>query len=101
VTAEDPLLLEPTVDDPETFISFREEVPYAVGGNARGEATLHILGLQRAALAERRRDRLGYVRALRDLVRLGGPEAAQAQSLLQRMQQDSGEYAAMTRAFLR
>lgn len=100
VTKEDPLLLDPSVDDPETFISFREEVPYAVRGNARGEATIHLLGLRREALAERRRERLGYVRALRDLVRLGGPEATQAQSLLQRMQQDSGEYAAMTRAVL-
>lgn len=47
VTAEAPLLLDPAVDDPEAFISFREEVPYAVEGNARGEATIRILGLQR------------------------------------------------------
>lgn len=101
VTAEDPLLLDPSVDDPEAFISFREEVPYAVGGRARGEATIRILGLRRAELAEQRRDRLGYVKALRDLVKLRGPEAAEAQDLLQRMQQDSAAYAAMTRAFLR
>ncbi len=101
VTAEDPLLLDPAVDDPESFISFREEVPYAVEGNARGEATIRILRLQREELAEQRRERLGYVKALRDLVRLGGPEAAEAQQLLQRMQQESAQYAAMTRAFLR
>ncbi len=101
VTAEDPLLLDPAVDDPEAFISFRDEVPYAVGGTARGEATIRILGLGREALAERRRDRLGHVKALGNLIRLGGPEAAEARSLLQRMQRDSEEYAAMVRAFLR
>ncbi|KFE68966.1 hypothetical protein [Hyalangium minutum] len=101
VTEEDPLLLDPAADDPEASISFREEVPYAVGGNARGETTLRILGLRREPLAEQRRDRLGYVKALRSLVLMGGPEAAKAQDLLQRMQQDSAQYAAMTRAFLR
>jgi hypothetical protein len=101
VTAEDPLLLDPAVDDPEAFISFRQEVPYAVGGNARGAATIRLLGLGREALAERRRDRLGHVKALRNLIKLGGSEAAEARTLLQRMQRDSEEYAAMTRAFLR
>ena len=101
VTAEDPLLLDPVVDDPEAHISFRQEVPYAVGGSPRGDATIRILGLDRAQLAEHRRDRLGYVTALRALIELGGPEATEAQVLLQRMQQDSAQYAAMTRAFLR
>lgn len=101
VTAEDPLLLDPATDAPEAFISFREEVPYAVDGNARGEATLRILGLRREPLAEQRRERLGHVKALRSLVRMGGPEAAEAQEMLQRMQQDSAQYASMTRAFLR
>jgi uncharacterized protein (TIGR02646 family) len=101
VMAEDPLLLDPAVDVPEAFISFREEVPYAVDGNARGEATIRILGLRRPELAEQRRERLGYVKALQNLVRLNGPEAAEAQELLQHMQRDSAAYAAMIRAFLR
>ncbi|HEX8699149.1 MAG TPA: hypothetical protein VF815_09960 [Myxococcaceae bacterium] len=101
VAAEDPLLIDPGMEEPETFISFREEVPYAVGGSIRGETTIRLLGLRREALAEQRRDRLSHVKALRDLVTLGGPEAAQAQSLLQRMQHDSAPYASMTRALLR
>ncbi|MGZ3456996.1 MAG: hypothetical protein ACXU86_00665 [Archangium sp.] len=101
VTAEEPLLLDPAVDEPEAFISFRKEVPYAREGNARGVVTIRILGLQREPLAEQRRERLEYVKALQNLVELGGPEAAEAQNLLQRMQQDSAQYAAMTRAFLR
>ncbi|HYO74281.1 MAG TPA: hypothetical protein VEU33_50230, partial [Archangium sp.] len=79
-----------------------EEVPYAVDGNARGEVTIHTLGLRREKLAERRRDHLGHVRALKNLIKIGQqPYAEEARELLQRMQQDSRQYAAMTRAFLR
>jgi uncharacterized protein (TIGR02646 family) len=101
VTAEDPLLLDPAMDDPEALLSFREEVPYAVRGNARARATVRLLGLQREELAEQRRGRLDLVKALQALIRLGAPEAREARNQLQRMQQDSAEYAAMTRAFLR
>ncbi|WP_052518659.1 hypothetical protein [Archangium violaceum] len=100
-TAEDPLLLDPAVDDPESFISFREEVPYAVGGNARGEETIRVLGLRRETLAEQRRKHLSLVNALRRLITLRDPEATKARKLLQDMQQDRGEYASMTRACLR
>ncbi|MCY1083516.1 hypothetical protein [Archangium lansingense] len=58
VTAEDPLLLDPAVDDPEAFISFREEVPYAVDGNARGEATIRsraeLQGVERPPISGKR-----------------------------------------------
>jgi uncharacterized protein (TIGR02646 family) len=101
VTAEDPLLIDPAEDDPEALISFREEVPYALKGNARGEATIRTLGLRREELAEQRRKHLSLVKALRRLIALRDPEAEEARDLLQRMQQDSEEYASMTRAFLR
>ncbi|WP_309887920.1 hypothetical protein [Archangium sp.] len=102
VSLEDPLLLDPAVDEPEAFISFRKEVPYALKGNRRGRTTIHILGLQRAELAEQRRKHLDHVQSLRDLVDIGvEPYATRARKLLQRMQHDSEEYAAMTRAFLR
>ncbi|WNG52104.1 hypothetical protein F0U60_54365 [Archangium minus] len=101
VTAEDPLLLDPAVDDPEEFISFREEVPYAVKGNARGKATIRTLGLQREELAEQRRKHLRLVKALQQIIELRIPEAEEARNQLLSMQQDSEEYASMTRAFLR
>lgn len=101
VTAEDPLLLHPSMDDPEAFISFREEVPYAIRGNRRGKTTIRTLGLLRPELAEQRRERLEKVKALKRLVEIGDSEAPWAQALLQKMQQDSEEYASMTRAFLR
>ncbi len=101
VSQEEPLLLDPAVDDPESFISFRKEVPYAVGGNARGRATIKHLGLQRAALAERRRDHLEMLKALKVIAAQTGPKAAQARSLLKRFKGEGEPYASMARAFLR
>jgi uncharacterized protein (TIGR02646 family) len=102
ITAEDPLLIDPAQEDPEALISFRQEVPYAVGGNARGAATIDALGLQREALAEQRRDRLAIVATLRSIIDSGlESHAAEARRMLDDMRKDSAQYASMTRAFLR
>lgn len=102
VTAEEPLLIDPAADDPESFISFRQEVPYAIAGSERGEATIRIMGLLRDPLVEQRRKQLDRVRAFRDLVAIGvEPYATEARNKLDEMKQDSEEYASMTRAFLR
>jgi hypothetical protein len=101
VTAEEPLLLDPAVDDPEVFIGFREEVPYAIDGNVRGRTTIEVLKLERPELAEKRWDRLEKVKALRIVAESDAPDAAWARNVLQRMQQDGEEYASMTRAALR
>jgi uncharacterized protein (TIGR02646 family) len=102
VAAEEPLVIDPSVDDPESFISFRQEVPYAIAGNARGRATIKNLGLDRAALAESRRDRLAHIQALRTIVELGDPQmAAEARNKLDQLKGDAEQYASMTRAFLR
>jgi uncharacterized protein (TIGR02646 family) len=55
---EQPLLIDPGPDDPGAFIGFREEYPFAIGGNPRGTATIAMLGLDREELAEVRRDAL-------------------------------------------
>ncbi len=54
---EEPLLVDPGgSDDPGAFIGFREEYPFAIGGNPKGTATIEMLGLDREELAEARRD---------------------------------------------
>ena len=98
---EEPLLLDPGSDDPEAHIAFRGAVPFAISGSQRGELTIEILGLRREALLERRRDRVNYFMTLYRLVKLGGPDAAEARHHLQRMIQDDAEYAAMNRCILR
>lgn len=47
ITAEKPLLINPATDDPQRFISFRAEMPYAVRNSRRGRATIRRSGLDR------------------------------------------------------
>jgi len=104
VARENPLLLDPAADDPEQHISFHEEVPYAINGDPRGAATIEILGLKRAALAEERRRLLRHVKALKKALPLlptGSPEATETERFLARLQDPEEEYSSMTRAYLR
>ena len=101
VAAEEPLLIDPGAEDPESLIGFREEVPYAVNGSSRAESTITILGLRRPELAERRRDYLVTVKMLRVVAASRAPEAQEARRVLVRIQEDSGEYASMVRAAMR
>lgn len=105
---ETPMFIDPTAEDPTTHIGFREEFPYAIGGSARGEATWRALGLDRAELAERRRERLETVRLLRRAAgALKRKRDAASKSLakeietnLEQWVEDSAEYAAMFRCDL-
>jgi hypothetical protein len=98
---EEPLLLDPGNDDPETHIAFRGAVPFAINDNVRGKATIQILGLDREALLERRRERVTHLKTLHALTKLGGPDAAEATYHLQRMLRDNAEYASMSRCMQR
>ena len=98
---EEPLLLDPGSDDPEAHIAFRGAVPFAIGGNLRGKTTIQLLGLDREALLERRRERLTHLKTLYALTKLGGPDAAEASYHLQRLLRDDAEYASMSRCILR
>jgi hypothetical protein len=52
--AEQPLLLNPCVDDPSTHMHFGDE-GNIVGDSERGRATIEVLGLQRELLVQRRK----------------------------------------------
>lgn len=99
-SAEEALFIDPGAMDPEEFISFREEYPYAINGNDLGRMTIDALGLDREALAERRRDHLEALRLVKALADSDSPEADDARDYLHRSIQDSAEYAAMARAAL-
>lgn len=99
-SAEEALFIDPGAMNPEEFISFRQEYPYAINGNDLGRMTIDALGLDREALAERRRDHLEALRLVKALADSDSPEAADARAYLQRSIQDSAEYAAMARAAL-
>ncbi|MDQ1610222.1 MAG: hypothetical protein QOG00_153 [Pyrinomonadaceae bacterium] len=97
---ERPLFIDPSVDDPEQFISFREEIPFPLGNDPRGKATIENLGLKRQKLNEKRLEAYEKMKTLY-LVAYKIPsieESAAAKVLLDKAVLDSAEYAGMMRA---
>lgn len=102
--SEQSLFIDPSMDDPELFISFRGEVPFARGGNPRGGATIRGLGLDRQKLNDKRFDHYDKLRLLYTLARRDPPlipESIDAQNFLARAVEDSAEYAGMARAAIK
>ena len=96
---EEPLLINPAEDDPEQYLSFRQEAAYAIDGNLRGKATIEVLGLNREWLIERRRERLGLLVCAHVLAEHPElPGSADARLVVAKAPQDDAEYAAMARA---
>lgn len=103
INQEQPLLIDPSQENPAEFISFREEYAFALNGNIRGRATIEILGLNdRNDLVERRRDILKILRLLRDVIFLlpQSRVAADAQLVLNEAVLETAEYTAMSRVLL-
>ena len=98
--AEEALFIDPGVMNPEEFISFRQEYPYAIDDSDLGRMTIDALGLDREALAERRRDHLNALLLVKALADSGLPDAAEARQYLQKSKKDAAEYASMARAAL-
>ncbi len=64
IKSEQPLLIHPAIEAPSLFLDFRQEYMYAIDDNSRGRATIEVLGLNREALAEMRRDHLKLIELL-------------------------------------
>jgi uncharacterized protein (TIGR02646 family) len=64
---ERPLLVDPASENPGEFIGFREEVAFHRPRSRKGKATIELLGLNRPALLERRRDYFMKVKLLADV----------------------------------
>ena len=62
IESEEPLLINPAIEDPASFLEFDEEYVRAIDGNPRGKATIEILGLNREEIVEKRRDVLGLIK---------------------------------------
>ena len=65
---ERPLLINPAVEDPAQFLEFRENHVHAIGGNARGERTIELFGLNRKELVDMRLTWFLWFRGLMPLV---------------------------------
>lgn len=64
INNESPLFINPSVEDPQDFITFIGEVPSPISGNSRAKETIIRLKLDRVELNE---DRLEYLDNIRDI----------------------------------
>jgi hypothetical protein len=105
LTGERPLLVDPVSDNPEQHLAFHAEEVIAL--DARGRASIAVLGMDQADITGLRREKYERMRILYDLYhRLrASRETDEAASIiaaeLNSYGTDSAEYAAMARATLR
>jgi uncharacterized protein (TIGR02646 family) len=110
LSREKPMLIDPTSEDPEPLIGFRQEYPFPIDDDPRAEATIKALGLGRERLAEVRRDHLALVReliTLRDALKAMEAEGSSTTELvahrkhidktLKEHSADRAQYASMVR----
>lgn len=98
LTAEEPFFVDPSAEDPELHITFREHVP--CGLTERGKATILALGLDRRELNRDREESLQRLRLIASVAALDVPgEAlrADARDLLRKALEPRAEYARMCR----
>ena len=98
IKRESPLFVNPVSQNPLQFISFRKEIPYALKNSRRAKATIELLGLNRPELNEVRLDRYRKLKALFNIARLGLPESAEAQAVLDDAGEAHAEFSSMARA---
>jgi uncharacterized protein (TIGR02646 family) len=107
---EEPLLIHPTFDNPEDFLGFRGRMPYAINGNAKGKATISMLGLGNSEPKIRKFQNV-HLQTIKTLLEArdtySDNPTPKNLSKLQRINrllheyQTVGMYASMTQAFIR
>jgi hypothetical protein len=100
---ETPVFIDPSMEDPERYISYREHIPIAIGGNPRGEQTIKALGLDRPELnadREEHLERLKLLHATAANPAVPDELRTKARTLLAKATSDEAEYALMCRVEL-
>ncbi len=109
VAEEEPLLINPSVLNPQEYIGFHDEIPYPIDGHVYGKTTIAVLGLDREALNETRRSKLSIIKNLLDVITLadGQPGNHELQQLVEQTKQNlkqqtalTAEFSAMVNAFI-
>ncbi len=98
INLEDSLLIDPAKDNPQKFISFRKEVPYAIDNKPKGKATIEIFGLDRDELNEYRLKRYLDLKYIYFLANAEPPQplSEEAKAYINKvLNNDSEEYAAI------
>jgi len=99
IEKEDPLFVNPTVDNPERYIKYRKEVAFSVNGSKKGAVTINNIGLNRDKLRERRLKMYSYAKTLWEIIEVAADSKAKdnAKRWLERSNLESSEYASMMR----
>jgi uncharacterized protein (TIGR02646 family) len=110
IAQEQPLFIDPGKEDPEDFIGFRGEIPFAINGNAKGSKTIESLKLSGRELPRVRLAQLQRLKLLYRFIQLAADRpddvelqqlAQKAQSTLEMAVKDSAEFAAAARAAIK
>jgi len=98
IDIENPIFINPT-EDVEKYMSFRDEVIFAINDNQRGKATIKALGLDRDELNDIRKDYFDKLELIYKLANLKPPipESEKAKKHITKSINDSGQYASMIR----
>jgi uncharacterized protein (TIGR02646 family) len=103
LATEEPMLINPADEEPGGFIGFREEIAFPIDDHPRAHTTIEVLGLNREAMAEHRRDHLIPFKRLRQALPLlppGSEEAREILALFEEAVLPRAQYSSMIRAFL-
>lgn len=79
IALEEPLLINPSIMNPQEHIGFREEIPYPLDGSIYGKTTISALGLDREELNEARRTKLEEIKILFKLLILADKQPLNAE----------------------
>jgi uncharacterized protein (TIGR02646 family) len=104
---ETPLLINPTEQNPEKYISFNEYVPYSIDDNSYGITTIKILNLTRTDLEEKRKKLLNEFNTQLFIIKKAANKiedndwqelAEEARQLINEMALPQAKYSAMIKA---
>lgn len=107
IAQEQPLLINPSITDPQQYIGFRQEIPYAIDGNLFGKETIVAVGLDREALNEKRREKWSEFNLLINVINIAEKQSGNDdwQSVAEQAKQKiaeailaTAEYSAMIKA---
>ena len=100
---EEPLFINPEIENPEDFISFRGEIVFAIDGNLRGKTTIEGAGLDRVELESNRKTTLEKIKRIYEIAN-ASPELPQSKEainyLYNECTSETHEYASMIKAAL-
>lgn len=105
VSQDDPIFIDFTKENPEDFISFKDEIALGIDDQERGSGFISVLDLNRTKLLAQRFELLHSVKDQIDIITVADvysrERRQQAQDWLNYLTTDSGEFAGMTRAYLK